>query len=141
MSDPYRQNSKPPETPLRKYMRLKARVRGLWRRVAGPTIFICVIGGLFTFINVMSCTEANHRGDNSKAQARRHFDDWQAAIDKSQAEMNTRQYELNKRETDFNSRVRNFEDLVSMSPMLMKEGNDSALKEALKRVKQPNKKD
>ncbi len=139
MSTPYRDNAKPAGDPLRKYMRLKARVRGLWRRVVGPTTFICVVGGLFTLGNVASCSESGNRGANSEAMAKRHFDDWQKMIDDNQAKMNVRQVEIDKKEAELNSRVRNFEDLVSVSPALLKNGDSAPIVDALKRVKQPNK--
>ena len=120
-------------------MRLKARVRGLWRRVVGPTTFICIVGGLFTTFNVMSCSEGNNRSADSEARAKRHFDDWQKMIDDNQAKMNTRQVEIDKKEAELNSRVRNFEDLVGVSPALLKNGDSTPIVEALKRVKQPNK--
>lgn len=133
MKQPYRTSSPPTET-TRKLARRRARLRGLWRRIGGPTTFICVVGGIFSLFNVETCSKANEHYKNGDALNRRHFDDWQAMIDDNQAKMNKRQFELDNHEREFNARLKSFEDIVSMSAVLTKNGSDpSLLKEALRK--------
>ena len=133
-SQPYREQAEKPASrgPL---PRRSAWFRGLYRRVVGPTLFICFVGGIFTLFNVLTCSTTDRRVQIADEEARRHFDGWQAAIDEKQRQADVRTADLDKREQEFKARVQNFDDIVSMSSMLAKNGNDPApLKEALRRA-------
>jgi len=94
-----------------------------------------IVGGIFSFFNAVTCATTDRKIDDVDAVSKRHFDDWQALIDKNQAAMNTRQFELDNHEREFGARVRTFDDILSMSPMLTKNGADPApLADALKRA-------
>jgi hypothetical protein len=67
---------------------------------------------------------ATQKAENADAEARRHFDDWQALIDKNNAAMSTRQADLEKREREFNVRVKTFEDVVSISAIFANTQSD-----------------
>lgn len=133
---PYRTPDPPYVLPRMKRMeRRKARLRGLWRRIVLPTKVVCAIAGLALVINTMMYGAASNQLAWADAQARRHADDWEAAAAAKQRAADTRMAEVERAERELNTRIRNFEDVLSMSPLLMKDGNAAPLLDAIRKSK------
>ena len=137
MSNPYRENASPS---CKNLPRRRAFVRGLIRRIVLPTMLTSLIGGGFLFANFISYNACSDNYKNADAKIKRHFQDWQSNIDvrqskldKDTADADKRLHEIEAHEAELNRRVKNFQDIVSMSPMLIKgdsERVDAALRKS-----------
>lgn len=118
--------------------RLRARLRGLWRRTISPTL---IVGGLSvaSFFFVTVCYD-NAQGlvKNQEAASRLHFQDWQSTIDENQRQLDRKRSDLERREHNFNTRLQNFEDMLSISGTLSKDSPNLSVKEAVRRAKDSN---
>jgi hypothetical protein len=105
---------------VKKLPRVRARLRGLYRRVILPAKIFGVSAAVFTAINLEACNESTLRQLNQDAVNRRHFEDWQQTIDSNQHKSDIRQAELERREHELDARIKTFEDIVSLAPALSK---------------------
>lgn len=116
--------------------RLRARLRGLWRRTISPTL---IVGGLgvasFFFVTVCYDT-VKELVQNQEAANRLHFQDWQNTIDENQRQLNIKRSDLERREHDFNTRLQNFEDMLTIVGALSKDGLNFSVKEAVRHAKE-----
>lgn len=118
--------------------RLRARLRGLWRRTIGPTLIVGGLGVASYFFLVVCYDNVQGLIQNQDAGNRIHFQDWQNTIDENQRQLDIKRANLERREHDFNTRLQNFEDMLTIAGILSKDGPNLSVKEAVRRAKDPN---
>ena len=103
-----------------KLPRVKARLRGLYRRVVVPATVIGIIAGVG--IIGVGCSWLGRCDSIGQRVAitDRHYQDWDDSIKDKEAKLNTRQAELEAQERDLNTRIKTFEVLM----MINKPGSD-----------------
>ena len=95
---PYRS----PETkPTMKLPRLKARIRGLCRRIVIPTQIIALLTLMGCWMNICSAENGRIAKDHFEQDSivieqnnKRHFEDWQGAINKREEALNIREQRI-----------------------------------------------